>query len=576
MVLGKTSGAETAEILKYFLRYGFKSMPKMILAFFTMKMIDLFTQLMIAVSIVMTIQLKFLETPPEKISFLTVIVEKFDFNTLPFTLEDIFVTLFVVFILLNTLTSYACKRILTRISVLSENDFSGNVIASVTEINLPRYRKLSVIFPSFDKQNILKLAQQNTRLVGIVVRNLVSAFFSMLQLAVVFIVLISTGSHVASLIVFVAFVGAFLSLIQLFRIGINHSVNYPESSRHAGLARKALLEKVLSGSQVDQQKELIEEYNSNTKIQNAMKHYEDRFKILDQGNLAISLLTGIALITLMFSFISFGKVDSTMAIGLLFIGNLLFRTLQQLSGFFVVIGRLYQQVWEVWKYQTCIAEPLEPVKSDAKFLTTIYDSEDTKASFDIQAGSVLAVCQQRPTDIFSLFQLVETSNIANKATSAELSKVTIADANGLAIFRSKLTKETLSSTNTAFEDIITRLKLDLKPTILDDARLIHSYATCADGITVIDFQHLKDIPPPLLKMILSQPLPGALIFQGRSPLLGLKMQGDNIPTTILAGNQIKILSTKDALSMTGKQLTLILALKPLTDKHVAVLNDETI
>ncbi len=571
------SPRQAVKVLLYFLRFSVRTFPKKITAFVGIRILEFGTQIIIAAILATMIQVKMSDDIGVSNTVLTDTLEQFGLTAFAQG-EMIFgIILLAALLAVNIVMTYVSKRILTRISIETETILSADIIASSADINYAGYKALSGRFEQFDRREIMRMTAQNTRLVGIVNRNLIDALFAGLQLIVVFIALIVLGNNIAPLLILGTFIVGVIGVIWLFRAGINHSVNFPASAVPASASRSNLLTQAFSGNFKGRKEELEARYFRDQKISYSMKQYEGRFKIIDQGNLINNAITGLALIVLMYYlFLYETMINPVTLVAVLLVGNILFRSLQQLFGFFVIIGRLYDQVRKIWVFrnaprhenQNNIVQAITPSGAqNLGLFPKLIDSDDEKRVYEIKPGSALAMCSQDPMEPFSLFQLLDRID-AGDSPAAFSTNIIVGGKAFLGGFLSQCEPADISAADERLAAVLKAYRKKPKEAELESARLINSYAALASGIVLIDFKHINLLPNELLKRLLDMPIKGALVFYGRSPLLGLRGLDDIITACILVGSKIKVLSTKEALAMKGEALRAILVQKiaaPLAD-----------
>jgi len=548
-------------VLSSIFSYTARTFPRKIILFLFAKVFEFIFQLVTVGLFAVTVQLKFSEngdlqnTPFSKFLKHPLLDGFFNLPT-----AAIFALLTVI-ILFNVFFAFLCRRILTRIAVDVEYHLSSEVMKSAKDLKFSQYMLLNQVFAGFNKLTILRFIQQNTRLVGIVARNLISALFSVLQLAGLFIVFWFFGYKAAPVLLMITFAVAGLSLIWLFRIGIAHSINFPASAAAAGKARADMLSKTLSSGYAATDA-IHKDYFENAKIANAIKHYEDRFKIIDIGSFIINLITSAALIILIMSFFGAGNtVNTTLLIAILFIGNIVLRSVQQLSSFFVIIGRLYSQVWEVWAYQAVVSDMEESANvSDAlespEGFISFADSESGD-ELKAKAGDILALCQHEEIGKIALFKFMSQSSSLSDVHSPLFENMIVADKDYLDGFLEVYPRDVIKSLHDNFETCLSGIDKD-EVFDRDSAFTVFAHLTLSEGLVLAPISYLKDLSVSVLGALYSMRNNKLLIFYGRSPDRTLRAYQELIETIILVGNQIRVLPTEEALKLTGEDLRAIL------------------
>lgn len=236
----------------------------------------------------------------------------------------------------------------------------------------------------------------------------------------------------------------------------------------------------------------------------------------------------------------------------------------------MIIGRLYTQVQEIWSYRQLTfhapdnAANMASGPGDAMpdLFGTIVDSQNAKQSFAMTKGSVFALCQYDTPGVMAMYNFLLRCEFEKDMDYKALSTITVAGLDQLGEFAARQDGDKLDAVQKKFDGIMKRYKGELKPGGKDAAWLVYAYAQLGRGLIVISFDTLALIPDDLLKRLLRVPSEGVLIFYGRSPIPALRGQGDNIKTTILFGSALKVMKTKEALTMTGQALRDILQVQP--------------
>lgn len=565
------------KVLASTFHYTVKKFPGKSFVFLMSKTLEFIFQIITVGLFALTVQLKFSETSSgESAPFQQVVSHP----TLDYFINMplmYILTLLTAFIMFSVLFSFICRRILTRIAVDVEYHMSADILKSAQSIQYSQFSLLNQIFPNFQKTTILRLVQQNTRLVGIVARNLISALFSVLQLLTLFILFWFLGYKIVPFLLLLTFAVAGMCLIWLFRIGIAHSVNFPASSAAAGKVRSQMLSRILyMGYPYDENIE--RDYYGNEKIKTAIKDYEDRFKIIDIGSFIINLITSITLIIIILSFFGGGVVISTtLLIAVVFIGNIVLRSVQQLSSFFVIIGRLYSQIWEAWAYRSVlelkISENADTVgKAIAADSFIVFTDSLTGKPYTVEPGKVVTICQHEEIGKMALFRIIQTASETSDINSGVLKNLTVAARDSLDNILQPLSSEEKESLRKSYDTALAQLP-EGEEFENEAAFAIYAYVKLSEGIILIPLDELKHLNAKLAEILFNGGSENLLILYGRSPDRRLREYVDIIDRVILLGNSCRILPTSDALKLTGVELRTILT---TTTPDVSPDQDETL
>lgn len=473
---------------------------------------------------------------------------------------------------LNAVFSYAASRRLTRIAMLLEQGLSVNVIESMTKLSLRTYRKFSA-GQDFDHRIVIRYIQQNSRLAAIAGRNLVSSLYAGFLLLVVFGVLTVLEPKVAG-IAFVAIIVVGLAMGFVFRLGMVHSAAFPNSVPASTKARMALLDRALLDTK--KSNESIEsDYLSNTDISDNLRLYEERYKIIDIGGLITTLLISFAFIYII-KFIGDSPDDLGQALNpgvivlILFVGNLLWQALRRISGLFVAMGRVYEQVSELWQFNThFIASAQEVAKHsehESKQLTQKSIVGKIKPEYANQNGDglplrfqgVLAICQQQSIDRLAIFKALDQS--------VDLPKINESFFDGIIVVDEKLLDQFIdegeSDTKLRFEFLSLVDKSAAKDQEVDtdnsDAFALFAAMRNVKGPMVVPLEMLASIPAPVFAILHETFKPDFILACGRAPKPGLIGYEEIIDQTLLIGRNVKVVSTKDALEISGPDLQSLL------------------
>ena len=554
----KSSGVILSVLLTIFTSTA-RRFPKKIIIFLTSKIFEFTLQLITVGLFALIVQLNFSNGDLASSPVSEKLKHPF-FETIFALPTNIIVIVLGVTIILNVLISFLSRRILTRISVDVEYYESLDIIKSVDHLQFSQYKRLLDNFGNFNKVSLLRLIQQNTRLVGIVARNLISAFFSVLQLIGLFIIIGLLGYTSASVLLTLTFFAATVSLILLIRIGIVHSINFPVSTAAAAKVRTNILSKALMLAYPNK-KAIEAEYIKNNKISAALKDYEDRFRIIDIGTLIIHLITSAALIILVWSFFSTETtINATFLIAILFIGNIFLRTVQQISSYFIVVGRLYRQVWEVWVYKSTVANKqllqTSVENRDSKPSIKLEDNQDA-TKLTIEAGKMIILCQHEEIGLFALLKIMNKASGLSNTDSSYFKEVVVADHKTIDSYLNKFDDDDVRKLKTTFNKYIE--KFLAQDTFNSDIALtIFSYFYFEQSIIFIPIEYLKKINADLLRTFWNPARNTTAIFYGRSPDRTLRQYENLITQIVLIGNEIRIIPTSQALKLTGESLRAIL------------------
>lgn len=493
-----------------------------------------------------------------------------------------FVIFIAVILLINVIFAYCARRILARVAIRVEDNLAADVVAILRSLKYETYQNLSRHL-NMEQNTLLRMMNQNTRYTGIAARNLLSAFFTGLLLISIFAILYFINAQV----MFVTLISAVLTIIALifvFLKGMKHSLDFPRSIPAAVQERRSLLNKALSGN-TRYTKNIRVEYLKNEKINYSVSHYEDRFKIIDFGELLTATITALTFALIVYFFgsntnaLGQQSVSPFVVVAVIFIGNLLLQSVKRISTLLISIGRLYDQVREILIFKNLALNSetkINPLtgqlkKGDLVFSDNVFlHNDDLK---DLSQFSMFAVCQQEAVNKLGFYKFIENCVITNEKADRFINSALLADAEGFDVYwehadssrKQLLEEEFIGLLHTALG--VKSLDKDLTgATLLESTAFqLYVYAQLHKGILLIPLSTLKVTPPQLFSAIMENAKTRMNIALGRSPAEGLRGYSDIIPFVIFQGNISASFEVNDACAMPGAELQRLLNPKYKTD-----------
>ena len=476
----------------------------------------------------------------------------------------------------NVVSAYFARRILSRVSIRIEENLAADVLATIKALKYKTYSSLKANF-DFDQRFVLRLIQQNTRLTGIAGRNLLSAIFTVTLLTLVFTVLFFIDRR-TTLVILLSIVCSSLILVTVFRLGMRHSKAFPESIPAATRARQKFIDVALSGDRV-KSKHVRKNYLASNPINISLRHYEDRFKILDLGEVLVALLTAAAFIYIVTLFGNNGtegaapSISPFVIIAIIFIGNLLFQFLRRTSTLLIAIGRLYEQVRELWVFRVVTKSKLTntpsttPTPVDGHFAEYLehVDIHDDYSN-NLETGNILAVCQHTAVNRLGFFKLMNDCLRLDPAYFNYFDDTLVLEQSEFDDYWSRIKPERQAWFVNKFTNLLQSVSDGETPLpTMNSDMLLNStsfklfvYLKQHRGALLVPMIILKEIPPEFFKIMISEAHTKQIILMGRLPAQGLKGYEDVIPAVILNGKIAMTMETASACMLPGAELQKIL------------------